>query len=387
MPKLIKLTVGETSGVDRAANLREFLVQKGLNFLSKAKTILKSDEPKTFTETLKVSEAREKAAQLTSRLWKLWWALEESIDSIIRSDIDDKRGALESSVQEFVEVLESESLITKSQAVQTVEAFKNAPVWVSKDQHGMPGETYATPGQNDNQLENKRVELLQQIRSLCDALIEEAGGGQQPQQQPQEGNPMDGAAQTAQKAADSAASSIPEGLQKHFDDLRKQFDDQLSDLKKVHENEKTELNKRVEVAENLAKAEQNERLQKAAELFVKDELGNVPGDRNDLAGIIKTLRNEQPLNKEQLEKLETTLKAANEAINKGRLFEEAGNRGGNNAQNEGVVAKVQKAAAEIVKEKHVSEAAAMAEVFRNNPSWYNQYARSNSTRVGVNTED
>lgn len=378
--KLIKLSVGEVSGVDRAANLREFLVQKAAaawNAIKRTPESLTKDGAKTFAECLDETAARKKAQKLRDRLWSLWWALEDSIDSIVTDqDVINQRSAIEDSIQEFVDYLESESLITKELAAEHMEKFsvilKEMPGMSMNGGQAAPGQ----PGEMD--MDAKHAMMLQQMKSMIDGLLQDIGAKKEPEPKKEE-TPMPEAAGTVTKAAGAA----PEELLKQYDEIKKGLDV----IRKELDDEKlknVDLTKRAEVAETIAKKEQEERLLKEAKFDVAKDMAAIP-DNAELGAIVKAVRSNEPLTKEQGEALEKMLRAANEAITKGKLFEERGGSFNGEPAPNGVVEKVNKAVAEVRKANtNLSEVDAMSQVFRNNPSLYNEYQAKSTIAVQPN---
>lgn len=360
--RLENLVVEEVSGVDKGANLREFIIRKGNDIKEPFRKLLKNlaqtirkdyhdDEgAMSFAEALAESEKVARENEVYDALWPLWSPLRESISSVLVDDsVTDKRAAVAESLNQYLNKLSDIGLFSTEQAVKALENFNSR---VEKDFN--------------------QESVLKQARSLLESLITK------------EEKPMPELAANDGTATKAAVDD----LRKQFEDIQKSLDE-VRKAKETAEAANVELNKRLESAETIAKAEQASRLQKEAENFIEKELPNIPGDRAELGGIVKSLRNGEPLAAENVLKLETALKAANEAIGKGKLFEEAGTGRQTNGNSGGIVEKVNKAADDLKKENaNLSTADALSAVFRNNPAWYNEYSRKASIRVGsASTEE
>ena len=165
---------------------------------------------------------------------------------------------------------------------------------------------------------------------------------------------------------DDQRAVVEEALQKQdspTDDVNK------ADLPEPLRKRFEEMEKRAEEAERLAKAEREARewegFQKRAE-----SLPHV-GERDKVAEILKAAYG---VSKENGEALEATLKAANEQIEKGRLFDEMG-RDGNRGQSDAMTA-VNKRAEEIRKaDPALTEAQAFDKALQENPAAYAEYLK------------
>ena len=191
-------------------------------------------------------------------------------------------------------------------------------------------------------------------------------------------NKEDGMTETAQavpvKKEDGTwdLSAVPEDARAAFETVIKTVEDDKAEALKKAEEEAT----RAENAERIAKAVQ-EKIEKAEYVEIAKGLDNLAKDDTEFGSLLYSIRkaeDDKHLPEGTFEKLDTVLKAANEAAQ--AAFKEAGRTGGYRGEND-PEAKLEKAAEEIRSTNPgLTKAQAIAKALKNDASLYDEYQKA-----------
>ena len=306
--------------------------------------IAKADVPLTFSERLSAERARE-------GWWRSQSSLEDTLRSIQESSVDNKMELARQAVAEF-----TEHVLMMIPAMWPGIAKAKAPLLEIADL----ADSVEKQGRVLSDANMKRLmQAMQAMREVLDAAGTEKtqkGRGSMPTLE-----------EVLKALPDEQRAVVEEAVQKK--EPPKPDDVNKADLPEPLRKRFEEMEKRAEEAERLAKAEREARewegFQKRAE-----SLPHV-GERDKVAEILKAAYG---VSKENGEALEATLKAANEQIEKGRLFDEMG-RDGNRGQSDAMTA-VNKRAEEIRKaDPALTEAQAFDKALQENPAAYAEYLK------------
>ena len=383
--ELVSGTSAEVSGVDAAANLRKFLITKAkpadeeldpkkkkpyeiakalvlkwfgaaapeaaVADIAKMYGDVEEPEPaKDFDEAVAERALRDLKWKLSDALYDCYSPLKESIESIILDEATtDKRGAIATSLQQFLNALTAKGLLTADQVIKAVETFTEGAEYVVKGKVA------------------DRLAVMQQIKTLMDGLIA-ASPAPPPQESPGE-SPIEKKESTMADAT-AAAQAPPETVTKaELADIQKRLDtaEALAAAEKI---EKAALETRLVAAETIAKAEKDTRLEAEAVTKAAKDMGHVPGTTPaELGPVLK--RAKEALPEADFAVLEKALTTASEAIKKGNLFKEIGSNGSNGTdaqgQLQGIAKSLQAADPKLTKEQ------AFAKAMVENPSLYSQH--------------
>lgn len=388
--RLVSLTVKESSGVDKAANKRVFV-------LAKADTAVEADPKKpkkkfedwikkwfgqtapdgaaedlakmygdategakTFDESLADDEAKRLEWKIQDSLWPLNDALCDSVASILLDPaVPDKRGTIAVTLVQYLDALQAKIPLTADQVIK-VNAL---------------AEPLAKAGAKAGaKVSGDRLKTLNSIKSMIDKMIEEV-------------TPMAAEADPVKKEgtmpnATDPAVTVPDTVTKA------DYEAKIAELTKAADEKNAALQKSVDEAKAAAEFEKNERLNRE---FL-DKAANYPNlalSKADLGVLLKDVND--ALNKsvtetitkndkgEDIKKnastvmanLEGVLKAADEAIKAGNLFKTAGSsaQGSSDALGklEGLAKAAQAADPKLTKE------AAMVKAMDQNPELVSQY--------------
>lgn len=168
-------------------------------------------------------------------------------------------------------------------------------------------------------------------------------------------------------------SGVPEEQRPALELVLKMHDDELAELRKEKEVEKSKADEAIEIA----KSERETR--ETREYIAKAEtLDKVAQDPAEFGPVLKSIANAERdghVPEGTFEKLETVLKSANEAIEKGDLFSELGRVGGTGATD--ADAKIDAAAAELRKsDPKLTKEQAIAKALEDNPELYVDYRKA-----------
>jgi hypothetical protein len=147
------------------------------------------------------------------------------------------------------------------------------------------------------------------------------------------------------------------------------------DVKKQFEEMKT----RTEESERIAKTERDAREFSEFSKRAETELSHLPGELKTKATILKAVS--QKLSKEESEEAIKILKAANELVKTGQVFEEIGTSGGSGSD-AGTWAKIEAMAKDLVsKGLAKTQQIAIDKVMTTNPELYNQYLKEQGKKI------
>ncbi len=328
--KLVGLKVSEVSGVDKAANMRKFLIVKnatpGTGLKDKLMNIVKSylppkgDNALTFTQAYAYEVLED---QLCSMMYDAGYALRQSIQSVMKDPlIVDKIGAINSNLAEFSDAIST----TLTAALAAVE---NGTFVITKREEGtkmpIPEDVMKSlPEEVRNELAS-----LEKRAADAEALVVTLKKGAEP--------PVE---DPILKGASPEMLQLIAGLQKKADD-----------------------------AVAMVKAEQEARLNK--EYIAKAaEFSHLGINAEELGPVLKSLHETSP---EQYEKMVTTLKSAEAMMLKSDLLKEFGASGGTGTAGDAWTT-IQKRAEEIRKvDVSMTQEQALAKVMRDDPKLYQDY--------------
>ena len=339
--KLVNINIKEVSGVDKAANMRKFLLIKRADPLDKGGTQLEkgggtvAEENKIrkffdlcknfFTGESTAQDLDSVLAENQNRedLSELIWALRDSIDSIVDDDaVQDKTSAIATSLTQFLQALKDKQVIKAGKKMSTT-----------------------------------RLQALKNAYKAIGGIIAEADDSNKEPPAGDNVNKKEGD-DTVPKDDVIKMEDLPEEIQKmvaDYPELKKQAD-KATELEKKLTDTQAELAKAKD--EDLTK----QFTTKAAGLDA------LPVKADELGPVMKALADKDP---ENFAKLEGVLTAANEAVKKGALFSEAG-RGG--ATTGGAVEKMNAKVAEMVsKDAGMTKEKAFTKVMHDNPELYAEY--------------
>jgi hypothetical protein len=185
----------------------------------------------------------------------------------------------------------------------------------------------------------------------------------------------DGMTETAQavpvKKEDGSwdLSAVPEDQRPALELVLKTHDDELAELRKANETEKSKADEAIEIA----KAERDAR--ETREYIAKSEsLDKLAKDDSEFGEVLKSIARaeaEKHLPEGTVEKLDTVLAAANEAVEKGALFMELGRAG--HGESSDVEKQLDAKADEIRKsEPSLTKEQALEKAYNDNPELYSK---------------
>lgn len=388
--ELVGATSKEVSGVDAAANLRKFIIQKAKTTddepdpkkkkpYEMAKTLIAkwfgqsapdeaaveiakmygstpTDEgARTFDEVLEDEATQRLQWKIRDDLWPLNDALCGSVASILLDpEVADKRPAVAETLQQYLGAL-AEKIPLDAEAAMTIKAA------------GEPLARLAEPILKAGKaVASHRMEIMTKIKGLLDGLIDEAASANNPTK----GDEPVTKESTMPNTGTAAATAPPETITKaELADIRKQLDDAKAEAA-VEKAAAAEITKRLEAAETIAKAERDTRLEAEAITKAAKAMSHVPGTTAaELGPVLK--RAKEALPEADFAVIEKALAGASEAIKKGDLFREIGT-GGQGAtdamgQIEGIAKSLRTTDPTLSKEQ------AFAKAMQENPALYTQH--------------
>ena len=328
--KLKNLKIDEGSLVDKGANQEADVVlfKRGgePSLFEKLKAKIKKFFP---DEALGVSDVLDEQ-QMHRDLWEIDEALRVSINSILEDDsVTSKRAAIAETLSQYLQELVDSGIVKIGRRVS-----------------------------------NGRMSVLKEVMMAMGKALE--GLGAIMEEGIKEGS-------DSMPINDDVLKSLPEDVQTEIATLQKNAEDKEELVtkneeleKKVSELEKTEepesilkgaspeviekfeaMQKQVDTANDIAKAEQETRITKEYE-DKASELEHV-GAKEDVA---KMLRSADEVSKEHGEKVLENLKAANERVKQSDLLKEVGSGG---VEGDNTYSKIEAAGAEIAKSDNISK--------------------------------
>ncbi|MCL6597951.1 MAG: hypothetical protein K6T81_04355 [Alicyclobacillus macrosporangiidus] len=274
-------------------------------------------------------------------------ALADTVDSILDDpNVTDKQAQIEAALQDYSQRLQAVGIMKAGRKIsasrmQTLKQIHDLLSQLIAEVDDSPSSDSDNNSKGDDQVSIDKSKLPEDVRKHIEGLeaqIEElkksaaAGGGQQPQPQPED-----------------IWKSMPEEVRKRFE----------------------EMEKRAREAEEIAKRERDERVLR--EYIAKAQaFRGLPVQPEEFGKVLKALAEKAP---EEYQKVEDVLKAADEAIAKGKLFAELGKGGsgvtvGAYAQLQSIAkSKMEASGGKLTMEQAFAEAA------KENPNLYEQYRK------------
>jgi hypothetical protein len=354
--KLVNLKITEVSGVDRAANKRQFLVMKRADdnpamkggeplnenqqketLWTMVKSIFTKGEDGTgardFNETLGDRKAQEIERERWDKLWEASSALREAIDSICRDEeVTDKQTAVSVVLNQFFNYLIVDGVVKREEVDAEIEKA-------------------------GRKISANRLKTLKDMQGILAGLISEAETSE-----PEEDETTKGVKKNMETKDQN--QTVPEDIMKRLDVLEKK-------AAKVDELEKqlTEANENVQKAEQDKKDAEDVQLTKQ---FIEKAASykNLAVDSEKLGPVMKKLAEVAP---EEFSQIEGVLKAADEAIAKGDLFSESGSSAGGNSA--GAWDKIVAKGEEIAKRDSISKEKGISKAIQENPDLYAEHLK------------
>ena len=167
-------------------------------------------------------------------------------------------------------------------------------------------------------------------------------------------------------------SAVPEDQRAGYEALLKAHDDEIDTLRKETETEKAEAIAKAEEATKIAKAERDAR-ERRDHIAKSETFTHLAKDDEEFGGVLLDIfkaERDEHLPAGTLEKVESVLKAANEAVEKGALFAEIGRHGGAPSDAED---KLEKAAAALRDaDPSLTKPQSIAKALDNDPDLYTE---------------
>lgn len=379
--KLVNINIKEVSGVDRAANMRKFLLIKRADPLDKGgtqiekggETVAEENKIRKFFDICKnfftggESTAQDLDSVLAENqnredLSELIWALRDSIDSIVDDDTaQDKTTAVATSLTQFLQALKDKQVIKAGKKISTtrLQALKDAHKAIgdviaeADDSASATGNAVNKKRGDDNVpiSEDVRKNLSKEVQEYL-ADVEKKAGQVDGLTSKVEGLEKKLGEEAGSQHAEDIWKGVNPEVRKHMEGLQKQLNDTKTELAKAQSEQKSK-----------------EYITKAAGLDA------LPIKADELGLVMKALAEKDP---ENFAKLEGVLTAANEAVKKGALFSEAG-RGG--AKTGGSVEKMNAKVAEMItKDASMTKEKAFTKVMHDNPELYAEYLAERGER-------
>jgi hypothetical protein len=274
-------------------------------------------------------------------------ALADTIDSILDDpNVTDKMSAIRQAVQDYQDRLQAVGIAKAGRKIsgarmETLKQIHDLLSQLIAEVDDSPSSDSDNNSKGDDQVNIDKSKLPEDVRKHIaglEAQIEElkksaaAGSGQQPQPQPED-----------------IWKSMPEEVRKRFE----------------------ELEKRAKEAEEVAKRERDERVLREYVAKAREFRG-LPVQPEEFGKVLKALAEKAP---EEYKQVEDVLKAADEAIAKGKLFAEIG-KGGSGAPGS-ALAQLESIAKSKVEASggKLTQQQAFAEAVKENPHLYEQYRK------------
>lgn len=357
--QLVDLSINEVSGVDKAANMRTFLVVKSANAstdtfkdkLTKAAKafgtaigIVKEDGgAMDMYAVLQEQTAMDNRWDRHDTMYDLFYPLMESIDSICEdATCTDKTTAVKTSLQQFSDLMISSGIIKSTDYTDSLKKFSEEfaqitdPAFIEKSKFSI----------DDTHLQAMQlcVDMVKQaVEALPGKVNSESKGGEDDMKPEEIKKAVD---EAVAKAVETATTT----LQKENTDLK----ESLATLKKSQDEQLMNIQKSAHVA------------------FFKD-LKGLEGDDVEMGAIL--FKCSVALEKADFEKLQSVLKTANERIVTGDLLKEVGAEG-EGSESTDVVKQVEAAAAELRKaDASLTKEQAFTKALSNDPKLYAAYSR------------
>jgi hypothetical protein len=272
-------------------------------------------------------------------------ALADTIDSVIDDpNIEDKLPAIQAALQDYQQRLQAVGIakVGRKMSGPRLDNLKQVKQLIDNllSEVDDTSSSSDSNSEGDDQVNIDKSKLPEDVRKYVDGLeaeiaeLKKHAGGQQ--QQPGQ-------------SPEDIWKSVPEAVRKRFE----------------------ELEKRAKEAEEVAKRERDERVLR--EYVAKAQaFRGLPVQPDEFGKVLKSLAEKAP---EEYQKVEDVLKAADEAIAKGKLFAEVGKSGGGTtggalAQLESIAkSKMEASGGTLTKEQ------AFAKACEENPTLYEQYRR------------
>lgn len=364
--KLVNLEVHEVSGVDRPANGTPFILMKAARhpgksegsmpgqakpdgLIERTRELVKSLYGSMFGDAVEADpdfkpaldfnaalaeEQRERAEyERNDVLWQLNNALQCSVRSILDDPtVEDKRAAIVACLQQYLTALGDQGVLgggVMAKAAEVMARLDGMPELTEKAGRAISGTRMAV-------LDKLRTALDDMMKELTD-LVSGAKPKEKPKADP-EADEEPGAGAAAGKKPDDRAKKAQEETVKDATTtttpaatptaVEKAGEAAPFQITKAEYEALTKqaqaATERAEAAEKVAKAEEDKRV--TGEFVAKAAgMPKLPMAAAELGPLLKALHDKAP---EETVKLLDVLKAANEQIEKGALFAEAGSAGG-----------------------------------------------------------
>lgn len=231
----------------------------------------------------------------------------------------------------------------------------------------------------DTQTDDRQFQMIWDLREAIDSIMDDATV---PNKSQAISSTLDQFEADLQPLINQMNVAQQQGVKKFIAEIREKGAKNVSDPnvnQPQTEVEKAALEKRVadaearaQAAEEVAKAERNERLTREA-IAKAQSFDKLALNPEEFGPVLKRLRETSP---EDAAKVEAALAAANEAVTKGALFAEIGTAGAGPTDAEG---KIEKAAQEIRKaEPSLTKEQAFSKALREHPEFYAEYRRQSA---------
>lgn len=315
--QLVDLQINEVSGVDKAANLRTFLVIKSAGTTTDTLVEKLTKATKAFGTligltkeaggaqdlyaVLQAQEVKESKWDRHDAMYDLFYPLMESVDSICDdATCVDKVTAVKNSLQQFSDLTIASGIVKNDDYNEDLKLFAKeftnitSPEFIEKSKFSV---------------EPTRVEAMQQCVDMVKALVEALPVNKSEEQ--------------------GGVEMTPEEIKKAQDEaIQKAVEVAVAKALETSATENTSLKKQLEDLQK-SQAEQVETLQKAAFVSIAKELKSVDADETKLGDLL--FKCSTKLEKADYDTLEGILKSAEGRIAEGELLKTCGGDGSGSA--------------------------------------------------------
>ena len=355
--QLVDLQINEVSGVDKAANLRTFLVIKSENstesFTDKIKKAVKAfgtsigitkevGGAQDLYSVLQAQEAKEAKWDRHDAMYNLFYPLMDSVDSICAdATCVDKITAVKTSLQQFSDLILSSGIVKNDGYVEALKTFAKEfatitdPEFISKTKFSV---------------DSMHIEAMQQCVDMVKSYVEALP------------DPV------------SKSNGNEGGVEMTPEEIKKAVDEQVAKALADKNAENVLLKQQVADLQK-AQADQISTLQKAAFVSIAKDLKGIEGDADKLGGLLHKCSTK--LEKADYDALESILKSAQARITEGDLLKEVGGSGENPSKGSDAKAKVDAKATELMTaDPKLTKEQAFVKALSADPKLYAEYAKS-----------